>query len=174
MSKSRHWKPCVCPIDGASAESTSPGAKPRTYPQSAPCSAARHRRPDARRRWLGANRGRRPISGATGERRYARLSRPPPDLGRLEAGDARRPTDESAVRPEDGRCAASDDPGTWATRDEAEWWAATKGADGVGVMFSQIDDAPSGGIDLDGCRDPDTENIEPWAQEVIDRFAHLH
>ena len=49
-------------------------------------------------------------------------------------------------------------------------WAATNGADGVGLMFSQIDDAIVGGIDLDGCRDPDTETIESSAQEVIDRF----
>ena len=73
--------------------------------------------------------------------------------------------------PRTGRRAASDDAGTWATRDEAQWWAATEHADGVGLVLSPVDDLLVCGIDLDTCRDPDTEAIEPWAQAVIDRFA---
>ena len=73
--------------------------------------------------------------------------------------------------PRTGRLAKADDSGTWATAREAENWAAMNGAAGVGLMFSQIDDAMVGGVDLDRCRDPDTEKIEPWAQAVIDRFA---
>lgn len=72
--------------------------------------------------------------------------------------------------PKTGRLASAYDPTTWATHDEADGWAATNGADGVGLMLSQIDDAIIGGIHLDGCRDPDTETIQPWAQAVIDRF----
>jgi len=73
--------------------------------------------------------------------------------------------------PKTGRLASANDPATWATHNEADGWAATNGADGVGLMFSQIDDAIVGGIDLDGCRDPDTETVESWAQAVIDRFS---
>ena len=69
-----------------------------------------------------------------------------------------------------GRFASANDPATWATHDEADGWAATNGADGVGLMLSQIDDAIIGEVDLAGCRDPNTETIEPWAQAVIDRF----
>ena len=40
--------------------------------------------------------------------------------------------------------------------------------DGVGFVF----DAESAviGIDLDNCRDPDTEELEPWAAEIINRI----
>jgi hypothetical protein len=72
--------------------------------------------------------------------------------------------------PRTGQPASVHDTGTWATLEEAQSWAATNSGNGVGLMFSQIDDAIIGGIDLDGCRDPDTETIEAWAQAVIDRF----
>jgi putative DNA primase/helicase len=72
--------------------------------------------------------------------------------------------------PKTGRLASASNAATWATHDEADGWAATNGADGVGLMFSQIGDAFIGGINLNGCRDPETEAIEPWAQAVIDRF----
>ena len=75
-----------------------------------------------------------------------------------------------AYDPITGRLASANDPATWATHDEAAGWAATNGADGVGLMLSQIDDAIIGEVDLAGCRDPNTETIEPWAQAVIDRF----
>jgi primase-polymerase (primpol)-like protein len=57
--------------------------------------------------------------------------------------------------PTTGRLASAHDPDTWATHDEADGWAATNGAAGVGLMLSQIDDAIVGGIHLDGSRDPD-------------------
>ena len=72
--------------------------------------------------------------------------------------------------PRTGRRAATDDARTWATRDEAENWAAMNGAAGVGVVFSQIDKFLCG-IDLDRCRNPDADDIAPWAQEIIDRFG---
>jgi hypothetical protein len=71
--------------------------------------------------------------------------------------------------PRTGRRAASDDPNTWATYNEAQDWVAANVASGVGLMFSQIDDKLVCGIDLDTCRNRDTEAIEPWAQAVIDR-----
>jgi Family of unknown function (DUF5906) len=73
--------------------------------------------------------------------------------------------------PTTGRPASANNPATWATHDEAQNWAAMNGADGVGLMFSQLDDAMIGGIYLEGCRDLDTETIEPWAQAVIDGFS---
>lgn len=69
------------------------------------------------------------------------------------------------------RRAESDNPATWATREEAEFWAARERGDGVGVMFSLVDDKYLAGVDLDTCRDPETGEIEPWAQEVIDRLS---
>jgi hypothetical protein len=72
--------------------------------------------------------------------------------------------------PRTGQAASVHDPATWATHEEADSWAATNGGDGVGLMLSQIDDAIIGGLELDSCRDPDTATVDPWAQEVIDRF----
>ena len=62
--------------------------------------------------------------------------------------------------PKTGRLASANDPATWATHDEADGWAATNGADGVGLILTQIDDAILCAIDLDSCRDPETEAIE--------------
>jgi hypothetical protein len=40
---------------------------------------------------------------------------------------------------------------------------------GIGFVFSAEDDIV--GIDLDKCRNPQTGQVEPWAQAVIDKFA---
>ncbi len=37
-------------------------------------------------------------------------------------------------------------------------------------MLSQVDNCFVCGVDLDSCRDPETEAIAPWAQTVIDRL----
>jgi putative DNA primase/helicase len=38
--------------------------------------------------------------------------------------------------------------------------------DGLGFVFCSAD--PFVGIDLDDCRDPDSGEVSPWAQEIID------
>jgi hypothetical protein len=71
-----------------------------------------------------------------------------------------------------GARAASDDPTTWSTREQAKWWSAKEHGDGVGIMFTAIGtDAFLAGIDLDTCRDPLSGEIEAWAQEIFDRFV---
>src|SRR5262245_850973 len=66
--------------------------------------------------------------------------------------------------------AESDNPKTWASRGEAEFWAI-KNRGGIGLMFSGIDGGlHTAGIDLDTCRNPQTGNIEDWGSEVIERF----
>ena len=69
-----------------------------------------------------------------------------------------------------GRRAECDNPSTWSTHDEAAQWSATKHADGVGLMLCPVGDVRIGGVDLDTCRDPNTGDVAPWAQEVVDRF----
>jgi putative DNA primase/helicase len=69
--------------------------------------------------------------------------------------------------------AESNNPATRATRKEAENWAATNYGSGVGIMLgSQLNggDCFLCGIDLDTCRNPATETLQDWAQEVIGRF----
>ena len=58
---------------------------------------------------------------------------------------------------------------TWGPIEEAWNRARNDGLDGVGFVFSEDD--PYCGIDLDGCRNPDTGEIEEWAQEIMEALA---
>jgi hypothetical protein len=73
------------------------------------------------------------------------------------------------VDPKGGSNARTNDPTTWGTVEEAVSRAERDGLDGVGFVFSEDD--PYCGVDLDGCRDPETGNLEGWAQEIIDELA---
>lgn len=65
-----------------------------------------------------------------------------------------------------GRRAKSNDPVTWSTFEEVLGVNPEVGADdGVGFVFSTED--PFAGIDLDGCRDPQTGEIANWAWRII-------
>nr|WP_306266468.1 phage/plasmid primase, P4 family [Pararhizobium sp. IMCC3301] len=85
------------------------------------------------------------------------------------------------VNPATGRAAKSDDPDSWGTRKAAykrtqnsRWKREKTGQVGVGVMFGPLAQEEGWrlcGVDLDGCRDPDTCDLEPWAEVVVDRFA---
>lgn len=82
-------------------------------------------------------------------------------------------TGKVARSPRDlGRKAASDDPSTWGTRAEAEFAAARLGAPAhVGLILGPSAPGPLiGGLDLDGCRDPATGVIAPWAAAIIATF----
>lgn len=65
-------------------------------------------------------------------------------------------------------------PATWGTQEEAtrRWKRIAKGEDGgIGIVLGSLKDGTTLlGIDLDGCFDPKSERIEPWAKEVLDRF----
>jgi AAA domain len=81
-------------------------------------------------------------------------------------------TTKVPYNPRTGEEAKSTDPTTWSTRGEAETWAAFTNHGGVGIVLSQLNggDCCLCGIDLDTCRDPNTETLQGWAREVIDRF----
>ncbi len=65
--------------------------------------------------------------------------------------------------------ASSADSKTWSSLDEAlKALRRYESYDGVGFVFSSAD--PFVGIDLDDCRGPDTGEIAPWAQKIIDAF----
>lgn len=67
----------------------------------------------------------------------------------------------------DGSNASSTDPQTWATFKQALLYHLDNDwTDGVGMVVCDADDFV--GIDLDHCRDPETGEIEPWAQKVVD------
>jgi putative DNA primase/helicase len=71
--------------------------------------------------------------------------------------------------------ASSTDLMTWSTFSEAlgayergdDNLGKTPHYDGIGFCFSSAD--PYTGIDLDECRNPDSGDIAPWAQKIIDR-----
>ncbi|MFM9965082.1 MAG: hypothetical protein ACKV2Q_28100 [Planctomycetaceae bacterium] len=69
-----------------------------------------------------------------------------------------------------GQPAKSNDPTTWTSFDKA--WAECaipKKWSGIGFVFSADD--PYCGIDLDGCRNPSTGEIAPWAAKLVHEFA---
>jgi len=71
------------------------------------------------------------------------------------------------LNPHSGAYASTTEPATWGTLQEAvrfceeHQWAA-----GIGFVFTKDD--PYAGMDLDGCRDPQTEEIAPWARAIVD------
>lgn len=62
-----------------------------------------------------------------------------------------------------GSPAKSNDPTTWS--DFESCCERMDGYEGIGFMFAESD--PYCGIDLDGCRDPKTGIVSPWAKEII-------
>jgi hypothetical protein len=73
-----------------------------------------------------------------------------------------------------GKPAKADDPSTWLMRADAEALhhrIANGQLGGIGCeLGAYTEDFAIGGVDLDTCRAADGR-IEPWAQEVIDRFG---
>jgi len=64
--------------------------------------------------------------------------------------------------------ASSTDPETWGSYEEAVAACKKHGYSGIGVVFTLEDDLC--GVDLDGCVDPETGEIERWAREIIDEL----
>jgi len=66
-----------------------------------------------------------------------------------------------------GRHASSTDRQTWSTFTEAKAACERGGFNGVGFVFSDADYFY--GIDLDGCRDPESGAFAPWALDILER-----
>src|SRR5215204_4692565 len=67
-----------------------------------------------------------------------------------------------------GQRASSTTPETWTGYQEAVRACKEHGYGGIGFVFTPEDDLC--GVDLDGCLDPETGEIEPWAQEIIEEL----
>jgi putative DNA primase/helicase len=69
------------------------------------------------------------------------------------------------------RRASTTDLMTWSTFSEAlaAYEAGEPPYSGIGFVFSSAD--PFAGIDLDGCRDPESGNVEAWAREILKRVC---
>jgi putative DNA primase/helicase len=75
------------------------------------------------------------------------------------------------INPHTGGNAQSGNFATWAPRENAEARARRIGGEGTGIMLGDHPGGCIGGVDLDGCRDPATGELELWAAEILDRFA---
>ena len=67
-----------------------------------------------------------------------------------------------------GERASSTSPETWASYEEAVRAWKEVGYSGIGFVFTLEDDLC--GVDLDGCLDPVTGEIEPWAWTIIEEL----
>jgi primase-polymerase (primpol)-like protein len=70
------------------------------------------------------------------------------------------------INPLTGGRAAVDKPMTWTSFEEA--LAVSREHDGIGFVFTESD--PYCGVDLDGCRDPDSGEIATWGWEIMQTF----
>jgi hypothetical protein len=58
----------------------------------------------------------------------------------------------------------SNDPATWSSFEEARKAFEKGGYTGIGFAFT---DTKYTGVDLDGCRDKSTGEVEPWAEQIL-------
>lgn len=73
------------------------------------------------------------------------------------------------IDPTRGTGASITDPSTWGTLDSAMELARAEGLAGIGFVFSTDDEFV--GVDLDKCRNPESGELEEWAQEIVTRLA---
>jgi putative DNA primase/helicase len=72
------------------------------------------------------------------------------------------------LNPATGRYARNNDPDTWGCLEAALERMRNDRLPGVGFMFHPEDGLA--GVDLDGCRNPESCEIEPWALEIGEEF----
>jgi primase-polymerase (primpol)-like protein len=70
------------------------------------------------------------------------------------------------VDPATGGYASTRDPETWDSFIAARDGIDDVGAEGIGYVFIEDDDFV--GVDLDGCRNPETGEVAAWAQDIIE------
>jgi len=72
------------------------------------------------------------------------------------------------VNVETGLFASVNDPDSWATFEAVREYAERGSASGIGFVFT--DEDPFVGVDLDDCRDPQTDTTDDWATDVIEQL----
>ncbi len=70
------------------------------------------------------------------------------------------------ISPVIGSKASTADPATWGTLEAAERTRDEQEIAGVGIVLGD----GLGGVDLDGCRDPETGELAPWATGIVEAF----
>ena len=90
---------------------------------------------------------------------------------RAEWDEKKAKWNKPPVNPKTGRNASSTNPVTWGTFQQAiDYYDKHKqnGCGGIGFVFTEADEFA--GVDLDHCRDPETGEIEEWAQAIIEKL----
>ncbi|MDP9469463.1 MAG: hypothetical protein M3Q71_02190 [Chloroflexota bacterium] len=80
-------------------------------------------------------------------------------------GRDEKPWTKVPINPHTGKNASSTDPQTWSTLATALARAETDDLAGIGYVFAGDD--PYSGVDLDGCRNPNTGHLKSWATDII-------
>ncbi|MGA2106894.1 MAG: AAA family ATPase [Syntrophorhabdales bacterium] len=70
-----------------------------------------------------------------------------------------------------GTAASSTDSSTWGSFERSLRYYSAHRDDGITGVGFVLTDTPYTGIDLDHCRDPETDTIQPWAVGVIKKVA---
>jgi hypothetical protein len=86
---------------------------------------------------------------------------------RWEERDGSKPT-KVPYSPLTGKRASSTNPDSWAGYPEAVAAYRKHGHAGIGLVLTKEDDLV--GVDLDGCLDPESGEMEPWAREIIEEL----
>lgn len=84
------------------------------------------------------------------------------------ASDRKKKLTKVPISPLNGKKASVTNPATWGEYSEAEAFARSTDANGIGFVLSGLEGITV--IDLDNVVDPDTLAIAPWAQDVIKAF----
>ena len=77
-------------------------------------------------------------------------------------------TTKVPIDPWTGDFASTADPNTWGTFDDVLTMATDPAIDGIGFVFTS--GGPYVGVDLDGCRDPETGVLSDEAVEIVTRL----
>ena len=85
---------------------------------------------------------------------------------RIEERDG-KPT-KVPYSPLTGEKASTTDPESWASYYKAVEAYREHSYGGIGVVFSEDD--PFCGVDLDGCLDPKTGELEGWARQIVEEL----
>ena len=92
---------------------------------------------------------------------------------RVVEREGKKPT-KVPYTPGTERRASSTDLMSWRTFQEAleAYEAGEPPYDGIGFCFCSAD--PFVAVDLDDCRNPETGDVAPWAQNIVERFSEAY
>jgi putative DNA primase/helicase len=74
------------------------------------------------------------------------------------------------VDPSGDGLAKANDPSTWSSFEDAAEYHDHAGTDTAGLGYMFASGGPFVGVDLDGCRDHETGDLDAWGRDIVDRL----